>query len=256
MVTQLSLMALGRYDQCHVLALDLGGDSWSARTWQDPGRVLAGQQHLPHLPASQGSFPRWFLPHRKLGFSQYQLPGIQNQESVPSCHGMGTALLGTGRAAWLQRAVSQHRDTCQPSPCGTHWTPSGPGVVGTVPWPRGTEQVCRAVLAAPLICSNPVCTRGGASPDWPQGDTGHKCPVAGPAPSVAGRPHSCQAHRDGLSPPSYQQDGIEPGVPGWVSPGPSGGREGGVSPGWKRGARSGTEYRRALCPGSAEMVPR
>lgn len=159
-----------------------------AGSWQGSSTCPTSQPH-------EGSFPRWFLSHRELGFSQCQLPGIRRAPQAVT----GTALLGSNRAVWQQRAVPRHRDTCQPSPCGTHRTPSGPGVAGTVPWPRGTEQVCRAALAVPLICSNPVCTRGGASPDWPQGQ---KCPVAEAAPSVAEGPHSCQAHRDGLSPPS------------------------------------------------------
>lgn len=180
-----------------------------AGSWQGSSTCPSSQPHRDHFP---GGF---YHTHRKLGFSRYQTPEIRSQKRFPSCQGMGTALLGTSRAAWQQRAVPWHRDTCQPSPCGTHWTPSGPGAVGTLRWPRGTERVCRAVLAVPLICPNPVCTRGGASPAWPQGDTGEKCSVAEPAPrgtAWLGVPTAARLTGMGCPHPAATlcQDGVEP----------------------------------------------
>lgn len=215
MVTRLSLSrseTLRWQNQGHVLALDLGGESWSARTWQGPGRAAAPAP-APDLTGII-SHVVFNHTHRKLGFSRYQTPEIRSQKRFPSCHGMGTALLGTSRAVRQQRAVPWHRDTCQPSPCGTHWTPSGPGAVGTPRWPRGTERVCRAVLAVPLICPNPVCTRG-ASPAWPQGDTGEKCSVAEPAPrgtAWLGVPTAARLTGMGCPHPAATlcQDGVEP----------------------------------------------
>lgn len=219
MVTRLSLSCsetLWGQDQCQALAPDLGGEICWASTRQGPGRVLAGQQHLPHLPASQGSLPSWFGSHRNLGFTQHQTPETQNQKELPELcwHGHSTAGDRQGSVA-----VPGHGDTCRPSPGGTHRAPSGPGVAGTLPRPRGTEQVCRAALAVPLICPNPVCTTGGASPGWPQGDTGRKCPVAEPAP----RGTACLGVPTAATrlPPSARM-ARSPCVPRWVSEAPRG----------------------------------
>lgn len=158
----------------------------AAGPWQGPGRAAA----LPQLPRDH--FPGGFYHTEKTGIQP--VTGPRNPQR---------SLLGTGRAAWQQQAVPRRRDKCQPSPCGIHRTPSGPGVVGTPPRPRGTEPVCRAALAVPLICPNPVCTRGGAGPGWPQGDRN----ATSQGHAVAEAP---QAHRDGLSPPGCHQDGTEP----------------------------------------------
>lgn len=183
------------------MALDLGGESWSARTWQGPGRAAAPAP----APGLTGIISQVvFITHTE----NWDLADTRPQKS-------GVRSASQAVMAWAQHCWGRAEQRGSSGQCHGTGTPSGPGAVGTPRWPRGTERVCRAVLAVPLICPNPVCTRGGASPAWPQGDTGEKCSVAEPAPrgtAWLGVPTAARLTGMGCPRPAATlcQDGVEP----------------------------------------------
>lgn len=142
-VTWMSLCCLQALGCCHHLSLKRGGERWSARTGQGPGRgwqgAGAGSGTCPSSWPHRAHFPRGFTVHR----------GAKNQDLdniVPP---------GSG-GAW-------HRDTWQPGPHSAHRAPSRLGCEGAA-W----AGQCRSAI----IHQSPVCTGGGVGPALPH--TGHQ----------------------------------------------------------------------------------
>lgn len=146
-----------------------------AGPWQGPGRAAAP------APPPRDHFPAGFYHagNRDLASTKAQKPRIT--KSFPSCRGTGTALPGTSRAAWQQRAVPRHRDTRRPSPCGTPgaWR-GGDSPVAT--WDRaGRPGSAGSAPYLPKSCLHKRRSRSGLAPG------GHRAEMPRGTASTQGR---------------------------------------------------------------------
>lgn len=177
-----------------VLALNLGGDSWSASTWQGPGRAAAPAP-APGLTGiiSQMVFithtENWDLanirPHKSHCWERAEQRGSSGQ-----CHGTGT------RVNPALVAPTGHSQ-------GQAWWGLRGGHVEQSGFPR---QCWQCPLSAQILCAQ---EEEQVQPG-PRGTPERNAPWQSQHPGVAGGPHIHQAPWDGLSPPSCHP------LPGWL----------------------------------------
>lgn len=164
-VTWMSLHCFEAPGCCHWhhLSLTRGGERWSARPGQGPGRGRQGPG------AGSGTCPSSRPPgaHSPPGFIAYRARKNRDLDNI----------LPPGLGGGWQR------DMCHPSPHSTHRAPSGPGCEGAF----AHSSICRAVPAVALSTKVLFAQEEERVQPSPTGITKAKCPTAEPAPSASTR---------------------------------------------------------------------